>query len=57
MGELRKGEGPSVDLPALHEELKFCLDNGMYGPRTGAALLWALELVEDLDHSNKESKA
>ncbi|MEX3914813.1 hypothetical protein AB4Y43_01010 [Paraburkholderia sp. BR10872] len=39
----------ATDLGALKDELRYCLDNGMYGPRTGAALLWALELVEDIE--------
>lgn len=44
----------ATDLDALKEELRYCLDHGMYGPRTGAALLWALEIVEDLEKEQSE---
>lgn len=38
-----------VDLAELKAELKWCLENGNRGPRTEAALLWALELVEEME--------
>lgn len=37
------------DLMSIKDELRFCIDNGMYGPRTGAALRWALEVLEDIE--------
>ena len=37
------------DLPEVKSELRWCIDNGTYGPRTGAALRWALEAIEALE--------
>jgi hypothetical protein len=37
------------DLDQLKAELQWCLEHGNRGPRTEAALLWALELVAELE--------
>jgi hypothetical protein len=37
------------DLPEVKSELRWCIDNGTYGPRTGAALRWALEALEAME--------
>ena len=42
------------DLIELKAELRYCLDNGMYGQRTGLALQWALEIVEALEEEQEE---
>jgi hypothetical protein len=42
------------DLGFLKSELKWCVDNGHYGPRTGAVLREALELVEELEKEKLE---
>jgi hypothetical protein len=34
------------DLDELKAEIQRCIENGTYGPRTGAALRWALEANE-----------
>lgn len=53
MGELRESE--TAELKA---ELKWCIENGNRGPRTEAALMWALELVEalELERSDGDSQ-
>lgn len=48
MGELREVEA-ATDLQQLKDELRYCLENGMYGPRTGVALQWALEALEEME--------
>lgn len=35
------------DLNALRDELRYCLDHGTFGQRTGLALQWALDVVND----------
>lgn len=42
-------EKPAPDLAPIKDELQFCIDNGTYGPRTGAALRWALEALAELE--------
>jgi hypothetical protein len=42
------------DLPEVKSELRWCIDNGTYGPRTGAALRWALEAIEALELGNEQ---
>lgn len=42
------------DLTELKAELRYCLDNGMYGQRTGLALQWALDIVEALEREQEE---
>ncbi|WP_161950080.1 hypothetical protein [Paraburkholderia monticola] len=37
------------EAPELKAELRWCIENGNYGPRTGAALRWALEAIEELE--------
>jgi hypothetical protein len=39
----------AADLPEIKSELRWCIDNGTYGPRTGAALRWALEALEAME--------
>lgn len=36
------------DLPELRAELQYCISNGQFGPRTGVALRWALEIITEL---------
>lgn len=36
------------DLDALRDELRYCIDHGTYGQRTGLALQWALEVVGEM---------
>lgn len=43
------------DLQELKAELRYCLDNGMYGQRTGLALQWALEIVEEIERDREEA--
>lgn len=38
-----------TDLPEVKSELRWCLENGSYGPRTGAALQWALSMIEAME--------
>lgn len=38
-----------TDLAELKAELQYCIENGMYGPRTGLVLAAALELVAKLE--------
>jgi hypothetical protein len=40
---------PMSDAPELKAELQWCIDNGTYGPRTGAALRWALEALDAME--------
>jgi hypothetical protein len=42
-------EKPAPELKPLKDELLFCVDNGTYGPSTGAALRWALEALEAIE--------
>jgi hypothetical protein len=37
------------DLEAVKAELQWCIAEGTYGPRTGAALRWALEMIEQME--------
>jgi hypothetical protein len=41
-------ERPVPDLQPLKAELRFCVENGTYGPRTGATLRWAMETLEEI---------
>jgi hypothetical protein len=43
------------DLEALKTELRWAIANNEDRPRTGAALLWALELVEDMEEKREEA--
>jgi hypothetical protein len=42
------------DLSELKAELRYCLENGMFGPRTGAALQWALEELEKITEEGEK---
>jgi hypothetical protein len=42
-----------TDLPEVKSELQWCIDNGMHGPRTEAALRWALEALEAIEEEVK----
>ncbi|WP_321913512.1 hypothetical protein [Paraburkholderia sp. J11-2] len=42
------------DLAELKAELKWCIEHGNRGPRTESTLLWALELIEDLEREREE---
>lgn len=46
---LETAERPAPELQPLKEELRFCVDNGQFGPRTGAALRWAIEAIEAIE--------
>lgn len=46
-----------TDLVELKAELKWCIENGNRGPRTEAALMWALELVEALELERSDGDA
>lgn len=37
------------DLTALKTELRWCLEHGNRGPRTEAALIWALETIDEIE--------
>jgi hypothetical protein len=41
------------DLDVLKAELQWCLNNSNRGPRTEAALRWALELIEELEREGE----
>jgi hypothetical protein len=41
--------GGMKDLDELKAELQWAIENGTYGPRTGAALRWALEALEAIE--------
>ena len=38
-----------TELETLKAELRWCIAEGTYGPRTGAALQWAPEMIEALE--------
>jgi hypothetical protein len=40
----------------LIAELKWCIENGSYGPRTGAVLAEALEFIESVEREKGEGK-
>jgi hypothetical protein len=42
-------EKATPEIEPLNNELRFCIENGTYGPRTGAALRWALEALEAIE--------
>lgn len=44
-----KGRYAATDLTEVRSELRWCIDNGMHGPRTELALRWALEALEEMD--------
>jgi len=43
------------DLEELKAELKWCVEHGNRGPRTEAALLWAIEVIEELEEKREEA--
>ncbi|MFL9904469.1 hypothetical protein PQR71_41135 [Paraburkholderia fungorum] len=45
------------DLDQLKAELRWCLENGMYGQRTGLALQWALDLLNEIKEGEVSSAA
>lgn len=45
-----------TDLQELKAELQWCLEHGNRGPRTEAALLWALEVVNEMIEEKGEVK-
>lgn len=47
---------PLAELAELKAELQWCLEHGNRGPRTEAALLWALELVAELELDRAEAQ-
>lgn len=38
-----------TDIDQLKAELRWCIENGSHGPRTEAALRWALETLEAME--------
>lgn len=44
-----------TDLNELKAELQYCIENGMYGPRTGLLLLAMRELIEELEREGEEA--
>ncbi|HEX7909948.1 MAG TPA: hypothetical protein VF534_17910 [Paraburkholderia sp.] len=47
---------PAPDTEPVKDELRWCIDNGMYGPRTEAALMWALEVIEAAEQTSEEGR-
>jgi hypothetical protein len=41
----------ATDLPELKAELQYCLDTGTYGQRTGLALQWALDALNEIEEA------
>jgi hypothetical protein len=50
-------ERPTPDLVPLKTELRWCLENGMYGQRTGLALQWALDLLNETQEAEASNAA
>jgi len=46
---LRTPDYAISDTQQLKEELRWCLSNGMHGPRTEATLRWAIEVLEEIE--------
>lgn len=45
-----------TEVAELTAELHWCIENGSRGPRTEAALRWALEAIEDV-HAGADAEA
>jgi hypothetical protein len=45
-----------TDLPELIAELKWCYENGSGGPRTKAALKWALDAAEEEERDREDAE-
>jgi hypothetical protein len=43
------------DLPEVKAELRWCIENGMHGPRTELALRWALEAIEKMEEQEEKA--
>jgi len=39
------------DLEQLKAELQWCIENGTYGQRTGLALQWALDALNEIEEA------